>query len=105
MARRIFFNRDDSTQGANPDPAAEKRNVFGHILHFGRSTPENNAAAGALPTSKRPPFGQWLKATWLDIVTMAFIGATGLGVYFLPPAPSRSFPSKLFAQASLVHIL
>lgn len=28
----------------------------------------------------RPMFGQWLKYTWLDILTMAVIGALGLGV-------------------------
>lgn len=30
--------------------------------------------------STRPTFGQWLKYTWLDIVTMAAMGAIGLGV-------------------------
>ena len=28
----------------------------------------------------RPKFGQWLKYTWLDILTMAVMGAVGLGV-------------------------
>lgn len=40
----------------------------------------------------RPSFGQWLKHTWLDILTMAAMGAIGLGVYEADPAPSRSFP-------------
>ena len=31
--------------------------------------------------NRRPSFGQWLKATWLDILTMALMGAVGLGVY------------------------
>lgn len=30
--------------------------------------------------STRPSFGQWLKHTWLDIVTMVVMGAIGLGV-------------------------
>ncbi|KAL6408885.1 phosphatidic acid phosphatase beta [Ilyonectria robusta] len=30
--------------------------------------------------STRPTFGQWLKHTWLDILTMAIMGAIGLGV-------------------------
>lgn len=30
--------------------------------------------------SKRPTFGAWLKYTWLDILTMAAMGALGLGV-------------------------
>jgi hypothetical protein len=33
-----------------------------------------------LSMSRRPSFGQWLKATWLDILTMAIMGAIGLGV-------------------------
>lgn len=33
-----------------------------------------------------------LKFIWLDILTMAAMGAVGLGVYNADPAPSRSFP-------------
>ncbi|KAF8162957.1 phosphatidic acid phosphatase type 2/haloperoxidase [Crassisporium funariophilum] len=41
-----------------------------------------------------PPFrfGAWLRLHGFDILTMAVMGAIGLGVYFAPPAPSRSFP-------------
>lgn len=35
---------------------------------------------------KRPTFGQWLKHTALDIVTMAILGAIGLGVSTLEAA-------------------
>ncbi|KAL1629973.1 putative phosphatidic acid phosphatase beta [Diplodia seriata] len=42
--------------------------------------------------NKRPPFGQWLKSTWPDILTMFCMGLIGLGVYEAHPAPSRSFP-------------
>ncbi|KAI5357691.1 Putative phosphatidic acid phosphatase type 2/haloperoxidase [Septoria linicola] len=42
--------------------------------------------------SSRPTFGQWIKVTWPDILTMIVMGAIGLGVYEAPPAPSRSFP-------------
>jgi diacylglycerol diphosphate phosphatase/phosphatidate phosphatase len=41
--------------------------------------------------SRRPTFGQWLKRTMLDLITMVIMGAVGLGVYFAKPAPSRSF--------------
>jgi len=30
--------------------------------------------------SMAPSFGQWLKAVWLDILTMFILGAIGLGV-------------------------
>ncbi|WVQ95673.1 hypothetical protein IAU59_002771 [Kwoniella sp. CBS 9459] len=37
-------------------------------------------------------FGQWVKLHILDLITMAAMGAIGLGVYEADPAPSRSFP-------------
>ncbi|KAI1848592.1 hypothetical protein JX265_011554 [Neoarthrinium moseri] len=40
----------------------------------------------------KPRFGQWLKYTWLDILTMVIMGVIGLGVYEAHPAPTRSFP-------------
>jgi len=43
-------------------------------------------------TKTRPTFGQWLRGYWIDILTMAAMGAIGLGVYEAHPAPSRSFP-------------
>lgn len=40
--------------------------------------------------------------TWLDIVTMAAMGAVGLGVYNADPAPSRSFPIT-FTDGEIVY--
>ena len=42
--------------------------------------------------NRRPTFGQWLKVTWPDILTMVCMGAVGLGIYKAHPAPSRLFP-------------
>ncbi|KAI7198239.1 hypothetical protein KC316_g3854 [Hortaea werneckii] len=42
--------------------------------------------------TERPSFGQWLKAAWPDLITMIIVGAVGLGAYWAPPAPNRSFP-------------
>ncbi|KAI7553482.1 hypothetical protein KC331_g1206 [Hortaea werneckii] len=42
--------------------------------------------------TERPSFGQWLKAAWPDLLTMIIVGAVGLGAYWAPPAPNRSFP-------------
>jgi len=50
----------------------------------------------------RPTFGQWLKVTWLDILTMAIMGIIGLGVYEAHPAPSRSFP-VYFQDGEIVY--
>ncbi|KIV96049.1 hypothetical protein PV10_03631 [Exophiala mesophila] len=52
--------------------------------------------------NRRPSFGQWLKFTWLDILTMAAMGAIGLGVYNANPAPSRSFPVT-FSDGEIVY--
>ncbi|KAL7933964.1 phosphatidic acid phosphatase type 2/haloperoxidase [Trichoderma chlorosporum] len=42
--------------------------------------------------NSRPSFGQWLRVTGLDILTMVIMGAIGLGIYEAKPAPTRSFP-------------
>ncbi|EXJ61894.1 hypothetical protein A1O7_02325 [Cladophialophora yegresii CBS 114405] len=52
--------------------------------------------------NRRPSFGQWLKFTWLDLLTMAAMGAIGLGVYEAKPAPSRSFPVT-FSDGEIVY--
>ncbi len=38
----------------------------------------------------RPRFGQWLRHTWLDILTMAAMGAVGLGVSLTYQGPTPS---------------
>jgi diacylglycerol diphosphate phosphatase/phosphatidate phosphatase len=53
---------------------------------------EKSGGHGTASHNSRPTFGQWIKATALDIITMAIMGAIGLGVYMADPAPSRSFP-------------
>lgn len=52
--------------------------------------------------NRRPSFGQWLKVTWLDLVTMVIMGIIGLGVYEAHPAPSRSFP-VYFQDGEIVY--
>jgi diacylglycerol diphosphate phosphatase/phosphatidate phosphatase len=42
--------------------------------------------------NRRPSFGQWLKFSWIDLLTFVIMGAIGLGVYEAHPAPTRSFP-------------
>ena len=45
----------------------------------------------------RPSFGQWLKMTWLDIVTMICMGAIGLGVYMVSAWPLSIWPEEMIA--------
>ncbi|GAA6003123.1 hypothetical protein JCM10207_001759 [Rhodosporidiobolus poonsookiae] len=52
---------------------------------------------GATGTGKawiyqRPTVGEWIRMYWVDLLTMAAMGAVGLGVYEADPAPTRSFP-------------
>lgn len=86
-----FFNRRATPVDGNTATATgtheKKAGIFSHRGHA--TTP-----SGAPAWNTRPTFGQWIKATALDIVTMAAMGAVGLGVYMAKPAPSRSFPGK-----------
>jgi diacylglycerol diphosphate phosphatase / phosphatidate phosphatase len=51
---------------------------------------------------RRPPFGQWLKATALDLITMVCMGLLGLGIYEAHPAANRSFPIT-FQDGQIVY--
>lgn len=91
-----FFNR--RTAAADPNTATatgthheKKQGIFSKRSHGAGAGVHHN---GAPAWNTRPTFGQWFKATILDIVTLACMGAIGLGVYMARPAPSRSFPSK-----------
>ncbi|KAM4065755.1 PAP2 superfamily protein [Hirsutella rhossiliensis] len=86
------------------------------LLSRGSRAPKNGAVDPAVsggerahPTrdqpasmTTRPSFGQWLKHTWLDLLTMAAMGAVGLGVYNAHPAPSRSF-AVTFSDGEVVY--
>lgn len=78
-----MFSRKQQAPATTAGPGANMATT--HEKHHGKGPM-------ALSMNKRPSFGQWLKVTWLDILTMAAMGAIGLGVYEAHPAPSRSFP-------------
>ncbi|PSN67440.1 acid phosphatase/Vanadium-dependent haloperoxidase [Corynespora cassiicola Philippines] len=94
-----FFKRRPAPVDANTAAATgnheRKPGIFGHKGHA------THTSSGGTWNS-RPTFGQWIKATALDIVTMAAMGAIGLGVYFARPAPSRSFPIT-FQDGEIVY--
>jgi hypothetical protein len=88
-----FFNRrpapvDANTAAATGPAHHEKKPGLFNRQHKAPATHGNEGRAW----NSRPTFGQWIKATGLDIVSMAVMGAIGLGVYMAKPAPSRSFP-------------
>jgi len=85
-----------SAHGHEPKTA---RSGFG-LFSRNRSHTANDPLVMSMAT--RPSFGQWLKVTWLDILTMAIMGIIGLGVYEARPAPSRSFP-VYFQDGEIVY--
>lgn len=44
-------------------------------------------------------FARWVRLHIIDLLTMAAMGAVGLGVYEADPAPSRSFPVLSVVQS------
>ncbi|KAI9705176.1 MAG: hypothetical protein M1820_005323 [Bogoriella megaspora] len=84
-----FFKRKQHSAEPTSTAPHEKRGRKGPWTSSQRSTvaPTDDGSY-----NKRPPFGQWLKATLLDILTMVVMGVIGLGIYEAHPAPSRSFP-------------
>lgn len=94
-----FFSRRPAT-----GTIADTTTATGHGHHTREKKPGIFARKhhGTNSWNTRPTFGSWIKATALDIVTMAVMGAIGLGVYMADPAPSRSFP-VVFQDGEIVY--
>jgi diacylglycerol diphosphate phosphatase / phosphatidate phosphatase len=51
------------------------------------------------PYGTRPRFGEWLRGTGLDILTMVALGAVGLGVSFgVVPVPPAGMVTKYLGK-------
>jgi len=92
-----FFNRrntpaDADTTAATGTHTGRKPGPFSELFGRKREATATTTHNGTPAWNTRPTFGVWIKGTALDIVTMAAMGAIGLGVYKADPAPSRSFP-------------
>ncbi|CDZ97929.1 Lipid phosphate phosphatase and related enzymes of the PAP2 family [Phaffia rhodozyma] len=57
---------------------------------------------GGLGGHEKMTFGKWIRIWGIDLLTMAAMGAVGLGVYEARPAPSRSFPIY-FTDGQIVY--
>ncbi|KAI5845709.1 phosphatidic acid phosphatase type 2/haloperoxidase [Morchella snyderi] len=91
----------------NTEAAAPAGNSTSSKHHHRRSSashghPEKHRQVFGRHMNERPTIGEWLRTIWLDIITMACLGAVGLGVYMAPPAPSRSFP-VYFQDGEIVY--
>ncbi|WVQ85803.1 hypothetical protein IAT38_007971 [Cryptococcus sp. DSM 104549] len=89
--------------GATTAPINEKprRGVFGGGNHHANGTHPaglSDAEAGRTGGNQQQGFGagfslvRWIRLHLVDLITMAAMGAIGLGVYEANPAPTRSFP-------------
>jgi diacylglycerol diphosphate phosphatase/phosphatidate phosphatase len=96
-----FFNRRTAPAAADTTTATGTHHQEKKAGMFGRKEPKMTSH-GSPSHNSRPTFGQWIKATALDIITMAAMGAVGLGVYMADPAPSRSFP-VIFQDGEIVY--
>ncbi|KAK1990186.1 PAP2 superfamily protein [Colletotrichum falcatum] len=88
----IFGKRREAAPAPAGGHANDHRGTASHKGH----------AAEPYTMSRRPTFGQWLKGTLIDIITMICMGALGLGIYMAPPAPNRSF-AVTFADGEVVY--
>jgi len=99
------FRRDPATAG--PDRHIANNGNHHNGRHNGRHAEKSHGhhdkqQAKTYSMSSRPTFGQWLKHTWIDILTMAAMGAIGLGVYMAHPAANRSF-AVTFSDGEVVY--
>ncbi|TDZ19585.1 Lipid phosphate phosphatase 1 [Colletotrichum orbiculare MAFF 240422] len=96
----LFSKRSQAAGPANGHHANGA--TTGHAHGNGISNGRKGHAAEPYTMARRPTFGQWLKGTLLDIITMICMGALGLGIYMAPPAPNRSF-AVTFADGEVVY--
>ncbi|TGJ88511.1 hypothetical protein E0Z10_g259 [Xylaria hypoxylon] len=85
-----FFNRRNRDAADN------------HVNHV-KAPKKSRHANRTYSMATRPSFGQWLKVTWLDILTFVIMGVIGLGIYEAPPAPTRSFAVTFPSDGEVVY--
>jgi hypothetical protein len=94
-----LFNRKPQAADANTATAiggsnaqaSEKPGVKGMFSKRTQQTPtQERAAYGHENLNARPRFGQWLKGTIFDIITMIVMGVIGLGVSSATQGPPYS---------------
>jgi diacylglycerol diphosphate phosphatase/phosphatidate phosphatase len=83
FTRRAHEPRDGPVATTTHEPkTAATSSRFGFM---NRNQGHGSKSPVVMSMSTRPKFGQWLKVTWLDIVTMAIMGLIGLGVTLPSP--------------------
>ncbi|WVR08637.1 hypothetical protein IAU60_005694 [Kwoniella sp. DSM 27419] len=82
--RRSFFG--GNRQPVHPPNAAQGDMTHPQAGYDGANAPRQGGFMHDFT------FGRWIRLHLVDLITMAAMGAVGLGVYEADPAPSRSFP-------------
>lgn len=81
---RLFNRNKAAAHDASPQMQTQngEHNGVGSRFSMGKGKGKGPSRRQKEPYSmaSRPTFGQWLKCTWLDILTMIIMGALGLGV-------------------------
>lgn len=77
-----LFNRRTKPADANTTAAIgnERHNRRSIMSTKERKYDSNHTLYSEHTLNKRPSFGQWIKVTWPDILTMVVMGIIGLGV-------------------------
>ncbi|GHJ84895.1 hypothetical protein NliqN6_1297 [Naganishia liquefaciens] len=83
--------RTATVPGQQEPVVQEKRGMFSN-KHTNKSMAAGGMSGPDGPYGHKFKFGQWIKLHLLDLLTMAAMGAIGLGVYEADPAPTRNFP-------------
>ena len=77
----FFKRRTRPADGSTASPTSREKHNRRSVMSSSERRHQNNGAhynEGGL--NKRPSFGQWLKVTWPDVLTMIVMGIIGLGV-------------------------
>ena len=114
-----FFNKKPQAADANTAtavgnnnnaPATEKSGLKGLMSRRNREPAQptqDQAAYGHDNLNRRPTFGQWLKGTIVDIITMVIMGVIGLGVCITPSNihSNANTPTGLLRSTSSIPLI
>ncbi|KAL7414199.1 phosphatidic acid phosphatase type 2/haloperoxidase [Mrakia frigida] len=88
----VFGRKNKETLPSTANSVAPSEAGTGRTVNADQTTAAPTRGKGGLGGHEKFSFGQWIRLWGPDLITMALMGALGLGLYESPPAPSRSFP-------------
>lgn len=87
---------DSEIRPAPPEKASRSssHSISKAFQHNLKKRPSSQSSSNTVPPAnlnKFPGFGQWLKSSWLDIISMVMIKGLAFFLYTRPPAVERTF--------------